>query len=271
MRNDGYKILSIIYLSGYLGSKTINRDVVSDLGGRSDSDQALSRLLRLRLIESQKSLARKDDLLSLTYLGRNKLLRRFPRLNFLPRIFLDPGSGAASAPVRRSLGEGGGQDPGSGKLTLVVFNIPESQRKWRDGLRYQLELLGFGRINRSLYLSPHLTVRESRQIWDSVRPSGSIYDSLEGLVLVLPIDGRIFKALEDLAERVGQWWNLEAPAEEYERALASWEAYQNGSKFLNHFVSGLFLDPLLPSGLSGPDFPGHKVWPIAKRLLTQTL
>lgn len=261
MRKSGYKILTIIYLAQELGLKTMARTVVLELLAFDNSQQRLARLLAARLIEVKKGRAQKDDLLSLSYLGKNKLLRRFPRLNFLKRNQIPDLTDTDKDPGSVSLG--------SAELTLVIFNVPESQRKRRDGLRYQLELLGFGRINRSLYLSPHLTVRESRQIWEAMSPR-LVKDTTEGSILVLPIDRRTFSSLEDLPERVKAWWKLEAVAEEYERALAAWQVSQSRAKFLNHFISGLFLDPLLPSYLLGPDFPGRQVWPLAKKIILLT-
>lgn len=42
-----------------------------------------------------------------------------------------------------------------GKFRLVLFNIPEKDRRDRTQLRQKLEELGFKRIQKSAYLSPH--------------------------------------------------------------------------------------------------------------------
>lgn len=66
----------------------------------------------------------------LTNLGRKKIVRDFPILSFQNRKW-------------------------DGRWRLVIFDISEKERKARDALRAKLKELGFGKWQKSVYISPH--------------------------------------------------------------------------------------------------------------------
>ena len=46
-------------------------------------------------------------------------------------------------------------DPWDGKWRMVIFDIPEKDRRLRWGVRHKLAELGFGQIQKSAYISPY--------------------------------------------------------------------------------------------------------------------
>lgn len=46
-------------------------------------------------------------------------------------------------------------DPWDGKWRMVIFDIPETERRLRWGIRHKLSELGFGQIQKSAYISPY--------------------------------------------------------------------------------------------------------------------
>ena len=61
------------------------------------------------------------------------------------------------------------------KWRLVVFDIPEEKRKSRDHLRRYLKMLGFGKVQRSIWISPYNFTKIIRQYADRLKLSKYIF------------------------------------------------------------------------------------------------
>ena len=216
--------------------------------------------------EGRDTEASRDYGLQITYRGENDLLMRFPNLNFVKlevgneKLDNEIRSGNLDQTSNLSL-----QNPTSHiplptsskwnqKFTLVSFNIPEEKREVRDRLRYILGSLFFGRISRSLYISPYVSPREVSHIVQSLQ--GLILKGLKPVTTGLD-EASVFVfsvSLEDLTSAEGKpdglrastrrveesarevlprFWDLTKVADLYERALAFWEtsAVGGNSKF----------------------------------------
>jgi phenylacetic acid degradation operon negative regulatory protein len=55
-------------------------------------------------------------------------------------------------------------EPWEGRWTMVIYQVPESDRAARDQLRKQLAWHGFGQLSPSTWLSPHDLRREAKEI-----------------------------------------------------------------------------------------------------------
>ena len=51
-----------------------------------------------------------------------------------------------------------------GKLQMIIFDIPEKKRAFRDILREYLYLLGYKMLQRSVWVSPYDVLEETREI-----------------------------------------------------------------------------------------------------------
>ncbi len=248
-----YKILACLYLNRQWGGQGLNRETLVKLWGRP-SRAVIGRLLKSRSLHCKPSSDR-NEIINLNYLGENELLERFPLLGFLDvngqrsnvSWASDPGSGVRPQGKIRD-------------LTLVIFNIPESQRASRDRLRYRLKSLGFGALSRSVYLTPHWSVKETKSLVEGLaRPR------LANGAVVMGLPGDSLQEVEE----PGIFWRdrLSFCSEEYERALAAWEVSKSASKFLNYFIAGLLADPLLPPPLQPKTALINECLPIAKDII----
>ena len=61
------------------------------------------------------------------------------------------------------------------KWRLVVFDIPEEKRILRDHLRRYLKILGFGKVQRSIWISPYNFIKEIRKYTDKLKLSGYVF------------------------------------------------------------------------------------------------
>jgi phenylacetic acid degradation operon negative regulatory protein len=151
---------------------------------------------------------------------------------------------------------------------LAVFSVPEQERRRRHALRSRLAWLGFGTVSAGVWIAPgHLAAQTS----DVLRRHG-----LSGYVNLFRAD---YLAFGEVRELIGQWWDLERLAREYQAflaeaapVLARWEPdgtgpgagdqVQRDQRAFADYVQMLtawrrlpFLDPGLPAEL----LPGH--WP----------
>lgn len=92
----------------------------------------------------------------------------------------------------------------SGKWILVIFDIEETSRKTRDVLRNRLKNLGFGMLQKSIWLSPLPLGAEMREVIEAKR--------LEKHVFVLEVSNLI---AGDPKELVAQVWNIEKLEKQY--------------------------------------------------------
>jgi len=176
--------------------------------------------------------------LVLTNQGRKTVVRKFPMLQFA-RIKWD------------------------GIFTQVVFDIKEIDRKVRDVLRRKLLSLGFGRLQKSVYVIPHNIAQVVAEFIEAHHLENTVKVFRSKLVLGNP---------QELAERV---WKISRLNKKYLRLLEDWErgkglTGREREKLVRKLKSRLSeivtTDPFLPKELLPSDWVGGKARKIVESL-----
>jgi phenylacetic acid degradation operon negative regulatory protein len=142
--------------------------------------------------------------------------------------------------------------PADGWL-LVVFSVPEAERRRRHALRARLTWLGFGTVSAGVWIAPGHLAAETEDVLDRA--------GLSGYVTLFRAE---YLAFGDLREQVGRWWDTARLQDLYQAFLAAagpvlarWEGEgaADGEAFAD-YVRALtawrrlpFLDPGLPADL----------------------
>ena len=142
-----------------------------------------------------------------------------------------------------------------GMFTQVVFDIKEVDRKVRNAFRRKLLSLGFGRLQRSVYIIPHNIAWEIAEVVENYRLQNVVKIFRSQLVMGDP---------KKLAEKV---WKISALNKKYKKLLEEWEKGRElrGEKRVN-FVRALkeklldivVKDPFLPQELLPKDWAGEE-------------
>lgn len=85
-----------------------------------------------------------------------------------------------------------------GQWVLITFSVPESQRSLRHQIRTVLSGLGFGNVGQGLWIAPAANLHEAKV---TLKRKG-----LDGYVEFF---AGHYVGEEELAEKIGQWWDLE--------------------------------------------------------------
>lgn len=147
------------------------------------------------------------------------------------------------------------------KWRLVIFDIEEKQRKARDILRAKLKELGFGKWQRSVYISPHDFAQDIREFLESW--------SLTDEVFVLEANVLSLAQARALAKKV---WPLVKINTQYERIIKRWEERMDKDEdklrkqIKSRYFDILSIDPLLPKELLPKDWLGEKTRRLVERL-----
>lgn len=147
---------------------------------------------------------------------------------------------------------------------LVIFDLPEVQKSIRDSLRNKLYELGFGRLQKSIYISPFDFVEDMVEFLKDKKLLGDVF--------VLTAKHRFMGSAKDLANRV---WQLKKINEKYKKiseGLKRLETIKNKNEH-QAYLRQLFFDlsdllthdPILPKELLPDDWLGETV---RKQLLT---
>ena len=136
---------------------------------------------------------------------------------------------------------------------LVVFSVPETERRRRHALRSRLTWLGFGTVSAGVWIAPGHLAGETAQVLERA--------GLSGYVSLFRAD---YLAFGDLREQVVRWWDTGRLQRLYQDfldsagpVLARWEGagLADGEAFAD-YVRTLtawrrlpFLDPGLPAEL----------------------
>ncbi len=143
---------------------------------------------------------------------------------------------------------------------LVVFSVPEAERRRRHALRSRLTWLGFGTVSAGVWIAPGHLARETAEVLQR--------GGLSGYVSLFRAE---YLAFGDLREQVGRWWDTGRLQSLYQEfldsavpVLARWEgAGRTDGEAFADYVRALtvwrrlpFLDPglpaeLLPAGWNG--------------------
>jgi phenylacetic acid degradation operon negative regulatory protein len=142
--------------------------------------------------------------------------------------------------------------PADGWL-LVVFSVPETERRRRHALRSRLTWLGFGTVSAGVWIAPGHLADETAEVLTRAGLSGYV-----------SLFRASYLAFGDLREQVGRWWDTGRLQSQYQAfldaagpVLARWQAPgpADGEAFAD-YVRALtawrrlpFLDPGLPAEL----------------------
>lgn len=145
---------------------------------------------------------------------------------------------------------------------LAAFSVPESQRHLRHQIRRVLAGRGFGTVGPGLWIAPEFVYEHLRRELER-----------EGLLEYVELFAADLLA-EQVADRVGDWWDLGALTElyagfsaEFEPVLARWRTTEPGTgtdvrafaddiRVLTAWRRLPYLDPGLPAEYLPPDWAG---------------
>lgn len=164
------------------------------------------------------------------------------------------------------------EEPWAGRWTMVIYQVPESERAVREQLRKQLAWTGFGQLSPSTWLAPHDLSREAKEL-------ASEYEIARMDILWCGSDDA--EAARDLAARC---WDLDALGRDYRNFLNTYAHLDNergnSSKdgqlalvertgITDDFRRFPFRDPELPHELQPEDWPGPAAFSLFSRVHEQ--
>ncbi len=154
-----------------------------------------------------------------------------------------------------------------GKWRQVIFDIPEEKKVAREKLRTKLLSLGFGQLQRSVYINP----------FDMVRPLSDFLEEnhLSDYVVIFEIERLSGESEQELA---GTAWKLDSLHFRYLNFVQKWEKeLQKNEKITQEkffdcredFFSILLEDPGLPRELLPNDWLASRANKIFRKYLSQ--
>jgi len=162
------------------------------------------------------------------------------------------------------------------KWRVAIFDIQEVNKSTRDGLRKKLKELGFGMIQKSVFISPHDIIQDLSEF---IKNSG-----LDEVVYTFEASNLTTGDVKGLADKV---WNLNALNEKYREIIEKIEnnhlmTTRDRVKMLNgedqksvvnlarelreKYLALILKDPFLPKELLPSDWMGYKVKKLIKNL-----
>lgn len=153
-----------------------------------------------------------------------------------------------------------------GKWRVVIFDVPEKQRKTRDDLRFELKKLGFGSWQKSVWVTPfNLSEKLNTYLEEQ---------NLSPVVQI--IVGERFGRLND-RDFAAKIWPLSDLNEKYARLLAAWEEELKKESTAeerlrvtavlhNRYLDILAADPQLPPETLPHDWAGSEAGKLFKKL-----
>lgn len=190
---------------------------------RNSYFSSVSKLLATNEIK-RKIDAKGQPFLELTSKGQEKFKRKFPILSLLKKKW-------------------------DGNFMMVVFDIPEKEKGERDVLRLKLIELGFGMLQKSVWVSPYHFEDDFQEFIES--------NDLQKFVYVLSAKTLMVTDYKDLVDKI---WNLENLNGEYKNIL---DLVEKGEKDLKKLWDEYFAvatrDPMLPKELLPGNWLREKV------------
>lgn len=145
-----------------------------------------------------------------------------------------------------------------GLFTQTSYDIAETNKGTRNLWREKLKELNFGKLQKSVYISPFDL---SDDLWEFVKERhliGKVYVSRTKFIGVHPAE-IAFKA-----------WPLEDLDKAYRKLLDNWEEEKlKPQEFLTQYFDLLFTDPHLPQALLPHHWPGFDCQTLAKKIQKQ--
>lgn len=163
------------------------------------------------------------------------------------------------------------------KWRLVIFDIEEASKKIREKFRYKLREVGFGMLQKSVFISPYDIAKDFAEFIESQGLGNSAY--------VLEVSNIVAGDIRCLADKV---WNLEKLNKEYERITQRIEENDLISigdrriklndlnkelkdkdivrEVWKEYLEILLRDPFLPKDLLPLDWKGEKTRELMKKV-----
>lgn len=163
-------------------------------------------------------------------------------------------------------------DPWTGRWTMVIYQVPESERAVREQLRKQLAWTGFGQLSPSTWLAPHDLSAEAKEL--AARHECARVD-------VLWCGSDDAGAARDLARRC---WDLDTLGRDYRTFLGNYGHLDNAqgnlnkdgrqalverTRLINDFRRFPFRDPELPEQLQPQNWPAPAAFSLFRRVHEQ--
>jgi len=136
--------------------------------------------------------------------------------------------------------------PWDGYWRIIAYDIPEKYKKTRYLLQQELQSLGFGMMQKSIYISPHDLAEDIQEYLESNHLSDFAFVS-------------VAKRIFGKSNRVLAWevWDLEKLEEKYEEWIENSQIFrqkknrdfQDFKKLQDDFIFLLQKDPFLPKSL----------------------
>jgi len=163
-----------------------------------------------------------------------------------------------------------------GKWRVVIFDIEEINRSARDGLRKKLKELGFGMLQKSVFISAHNVIKDMLEFIENV--------GLKDVVYTFEASNLATGAVKGLVNRV---WNLDVLNQKYREIIEKIEdgyltVEHDRVKMLNDenrknkarlartlrekYLIIALRDPFLPKELLPPDWFGYEAKKLIKNL-----
>lgn len=223
-----------VYANSYLWRKN---DLFDFLSGRENTLRgSVNRLLRTG--EMEKIVKNGEVCYCLTSAGEERIQRIFPLFQLADK----------------------GWDK---KWRIAVFDIPEKEKKTRELLRRKLVSLGFGELQKSVYISPLDVLKDLKEMLENY--------GLYGKVIVFEAR-EIFSNQKEVGRLV---WKLDQLEENYRELLERMESlkYSKEEKLKeveeikNDFFNLILKDPFLPKELLPDNWSGERVRMLARKTL----
>lgn len=141
------------------------------------------------------------------------------------------------------------------KWRIVIFDIPEDKRYIRDRLRIKLKELGFGMIQKSVWISAYPFEDDVRDFLEA--------KNLEMEVYLFLSDSSFFGDVTNLIESV---WGIEEINESYKKIISTFKKSANKKKFLDEYLQLLTEDPFLPKEFLPDNWNGDNARQLFKKL-----
>lgn len=135
--------------------------------------------------------------------------------------------------------------PWDKKWRLVIFDIPEKQRSLRENFRRKLKELGFGMVQKSVWVSPHDITTPFREYLEFKKLNRDVY--------LLEIDRLLFGNPKSLAEKIWPIWKLVSRYREILFRIKN--PKEITAKIIGDYFEILLGDPFLPLELLPQKWP----------------
>jgi phenylacetic acid degradation operon negative regulatory protein len=149
----------------------------------------------------------------------------------------------------------------SGEWYLTNFDIPEKMKRKRDILRENLKILGFGKLQNSIWISPYNFLGDVERIIKQYNLTPYV---------ILSISDKVGQEESKiLAEKV---WRISEVQKEYQEFISEFQEKKDPSPWEVFFKYYLILqkDPRLPKELLPEDWLGEEAYKLYSKIIKRT-